>query len=162
VTFAAPTDYVRRCFAEYGLVTDPGGRYAAMYKPYHLIGLELAVSVASAALRGEATGAATGFRGDAVAVAKRDLVEGETLDGEGGFTVYGRLMPAVDSLALGALPIGLAHGVTLRRKVATGAVLRWADVKCREDDQAVAVRREMEAMFRPELGIAAAGRSAAE
>ena len=69
VTFEAPSDYVRRCFAEYGLVTDPSGRYAAMYKPYHLIGLELGISVASAALRGEATGAATGFRGDAVATA---------------------------------------------------------------------------------------------
>jgi predicted homoserine dehydrogenase-like protein len=101
VTFAAPSDYVRRCFAEYGLLTDPSGRYAAMYKPYHLIGLELGISVASAALRGEATGSATGFRGDAVATAKRDLKAGELLDGEGGHTVYGKLMPAAASLAAG-------------------------------------------------------------
>src|SRR6202008_2899461 len=114
VTFEAPSDYVRRCFAEYGLVTDASGRYAAMYKPYHLIGLELGVSVASVGVRNEATGGATGFRGDAVATAKRDLSAGETLDGEGGFTVYGRLMPAADSLTHGALPIGLAHNVTLQ------------------------------------------------
>jgi predicted homoserine dehydrogenase-like protein len=162
VTFAAPSDYVRRCFAEYGLVTDPSGRYAAMYKPFHLIGLELAVSVASVALRGEPTGAATGFRGDAVAVAKRALREGETLDGEGGFTVYGRLVPAADSLALGALPIGLAHGVRLVRGVAAGETVRWADVAYPADEQAVAVRREMEAMFRREWGDAPAGLSAAE
>jgi hypothetical protein len=56
-------DYVARCFREYGLVTDPSGRYAAMYKPYHLIGLELGISVAMAGLRGEATGAAPGLPG---------------------------------------------------------------------------------------------------
>ena len=108
VVFEAPTDYVARCFAEYGLVTDPSGRYAAMYKPYHLIGLELGISVASGGLRGEATGAPTGFRGDVVATAKRDLAGGEMLDGEGGYTVWGKLMPAADSLRVGGLPIGLA------------------------------------------------------
>ncbi len=147
VTFEAPTDYVRRCFAEYGLKTDQSGRYAAMYKPWHLIGLELGISVASAALRGEATGAPTGFRGDVVAVAKRDLAAGEALDGEGGYTVWGKLMPAADSLALGGLPLGLAHGVRLRNAVAMGAPVRWADVEIDEDSQAVRVRREMEAMF---------------
>ena len=161
VTFEAPSDYVRRCFAEYGLVTDPSGRYAAMYKPYHLIGLELGISVASAALRGEATGAATGFRGDAVATAKRDLRPGEALDGEGGYTVYGKLMPAGDSLALGALPIGLAQGVTLIRAVMAGAPLRWADVAADESDQAVQVRREMEALFRRDWGEASRERGAA-
>ena len=161
VTFEAPSDYVRRCFAEYGLVTDPSGRYAAMYKPYHLIGLELGISVASAALRGEATGSATGFRGDAVATAKRDLAAGEVLDGEGGFTVYGRLMPAADSLALGGLPIGLAHGVRLTRGVKAGESVRWADVAARESDEAVQVRREMEALFRREWGNEPGERGAA-
>src|SRR5204863_6054141 len=81
----APNDYARTCFREYGLKTDASGWYAAMYKPYHLIGLELGISVLSAALRGEPTGQATGWRGDAVAVAKRDLSAGDMLDGEGGY-----------------------------------------------------------------------------
>src|SRR5438132_2151059 len=80
----APTDYARTCFKEYGLKTDASGWYAAMYKPYHLIGLELGISVLAAALRGEPTGQASGWRGDVVAVAKRALQAGETLDGEGG------------------------------------------------------------------------------
>ena len=121
VTFAADSEYVRRCFHEYGLVTDASGNYAAMYKPYHLIGLELGISVASRRrCAREATGAPTGFRGDVVATAKRDLKAGEMLDGEGGYTVYGKLMPAADSLACGGLPIGLAHGVALKRAVAKG------------------------------------------
>jgi predicted homoserine dehydrogenase-like protein len=148
VVFEAPSDYVQRCFAEYGLVTDPSGRYTAMYKPYHLIGLELGISVASAGLRGEATGAPTGFRGDAVATAKRDLAAGEVLDGEGGYTVWGKLMPAQDSLRLGGLPIGLASHVTLRRPVKAGTPVLWADVVADEASEAVRVRREMEAAFR--------------
>ena len=155
VTFEAPSDYVERCFAEYGLVTDESGRYTAMYKPWHLIGLELGVSVASAALRGEPTGAPTGFRGDVVATAKRDLAASETLDGEGGYTVWGKLMPAADSLALGGLPIGLAHKVTLKNGIAAGQPIRWADVEIDETQQAVAVRREMEALFRPDAAAAA-------
>ena len=122
----APTDYAAACFAQYGLRTDASGRYAAMYKPFHLIGLELNVSVLSAALRGEPTGAPTGLRGDAVATAKRDLRAGEVLDGEGGFTSTAGCMPAADSLALGGLPLGLAHGVELRADVAAGDPVRWA------------------------------------
>ena len=150
VVFEAPSDYSAHCFAEYGLVTDPSGGVTAMYKPYHLIGLELGISVASAALRGEATGAATGFRADVAAVAKRDLGAGEALDGEGGFTVWGRIMAAADSLARGALPLGLAHGVTLTRPVAAGQTLTWADVAIDEGEEPVRVRRAMEAAFAPE------------
>ncbi len=147
VVFEAPSEYVRACFEEYGLVTDVSGNYSALWKPYHLIGLELGISVASAALRNESTGAPTGFRGDAVATAKRDLKPGATLDGEGGYTVYGKLMPAADSLAAGGLPIGLAHGVTLKNPVAVNQPVGWADVEIDETVQAVAIRREMEAMF---------------
>lgn len=146
--FEASSEYVRRCFAEYGLKTDASGCYAAMYKPYHLIGLELGFSVASIMLRNEATGVSRQFAGDAVATAKRDLKAGEVLDGEGGFTVYGKLMPAAKSLAMGALPIGLAHGVTLKSDVARGQTVRWDDVAWKEGDKTVAFRREMENLFK--------------
>jgi predicted homoserine dehydrogenase-like protein len=144
VTFKAATDYVARCFSEYGLVTDESGYYAALYRPFHLIGLELGISVAYAALRGEATGAPIGFRADVVATAKRDLASGERLDGEGGYCVYGGLMPAEDSIALGALPVGLAQGVSLRNAVAKGEVVRWSDVTIDESQEPVRLRREME------------------
>lgn len=145
VTFAAGHEYVRKCFQEYGIVTDPSGEYAAMYKPSHLIGLELGISVASVALRKEATGAATGFRADCVATAKRDLRAGETLDGEGGYTVYGKLMPASASLAAGGLPIGLAHKVKLVRDVPAGRPVSWEDVAIDGASEAARIRREMEA-----------------
>lgn len=143
---SAAGDYARRCFREYGLHTDPSGRYAALYRPYHLIGLELGVSVAAAALRNEATGAPVAFHSDVVAVAKKDLAPGEMLDGEGGYTVWGRLMRASDSLAVGGLPIGLAHKVKLTRPVAAGKVVGWADVEVMDSDT-VRLRREMERAF---------------
>jgi predicted homoserine dehydrogenase-like protein len=120
-----------------------------MYKPYHLIGLELGITVASVGLRREPTGAATAWNGDVVATAKRALKAGEVLDGEGGFTVYGKLMPAKDSLAIGGLPLGLAHHVKLKRTVAAGQPVRWDDVAIDTDDAAVRFRREMELALAP-------------
>src|ERR1700761_4014459 len=139
VVLEAPNDYAADCFRQYGLKTDSSGRYAAMYKPYHLIGLELNISVLSAALRGESTGQPHDWRGDVVAVAKRDLRAGQTLDGEGGYTVWGKLMPAAQSLKVGGLPIGLAHRVKLKRDIAHGAVVGWADVETNADDEAIKV-----------------------
>ena len=147
VVFEGDSDYARRCFKEYAMLPDRSGRYAALYRPIHMIGLELGVSVASAALRHEPTGAPTGFRSDVVATAKRNLKAGEMLDGEGGFCVWGRQTPAARSLAEGFLPLGLAANVKLKRDVATGEPLRWSDVAYDASDAAVKVRREMEAMF---------------
>jgi predicted homoserine dehydrogenase-like protein len=122
------------------------------YKPYHLIGLELGVSVASIMVRGEPNGQTKIFAADVVATAKRDLESGETLDGEGGFMINGKLMTAQDSLAFEGLPIGLAHGLMLKTGVNQGQRLSWADVEYSEKSQAVAVRREMEELHRKQFG----------
>ncbi|MGA7325729.1 MAG: Gfo/Idh/MocA family oxidoreductase [Rhodomicrobium sp.] len=146
VVLKAPNEYAAACFAQYGLRTDSTGFYAAMYKPYHLIGLELSISVLSAALRGEATGSPLEWRGDAVAVAKRDLKSSEVLDGEGGYTVYGKLVSSARSLAEGLLPIGLTHGAKLRQDIKAGTLLTYASVDLDEDNIAFKMRREMERM----------------
>jgi len=147
VVFEGETEYARRCFREYHLMPDKSGRFAALYRPVHMIGLELGISVASVALRGEPTGTPTGFRSDVVATAKRALRKGEMLDGEGGFCVWGKQTPADISLAQGFLPLGLAHQVRLMRDVAEGERLKWTHVAFDPDDFAVKIRREMEAMF---------------
>ena len=144
VVFEAPSDYAARCFSEYGMLTDSSGTISAMYKPFHLIGLELGISVASVVLRNEPTGSASGFAADVVAVAKRDLDVGDVLDGEGGYAVRGQLMPAGDSLSSGSLPIGLAQGVELARAVKAGERVGWNDVVIDADNEAVRVRRVMQ------------------
>ncbi|MBS0506157.1 MAG: Gfo/Idh/MocA family oxidoreductase [Proteobacteria bacterium] len=147
VTVEGESDYIRHCFEEYNAHTDPSGRYFTLYKRWHLIGLEVGMSVASVALRGEPTGVAQAWNADVVATAKRDLKPGELLDGEGGYTVWGKLLPATASRAIGGLPLGLAHGVKLVRPVAKGQSLSWDDVAMDQASAAYRVRREMEAMF---------------
>jgi predicted homoserine dehydrogenase-like protein len=147
VTVEAETEYIRNCFEEYNAHTDPSGRYFTLYKRWHLIGLEVGMSVASVALRGEATGVATAWNADVVATAKRDLRAGEVLDGEGGYTVWGKLLPAATSLAMGGLPLGLAHDVKLLRPVKQGQSLCWSDVAMDTTTHAWRTRRAMEDLF---------------
>jgi predicted homoserine dehydrogenase-like protein len=149
VTVEAETEYIRNCFEEYNAHTDPSGRYFTLYKRWHLIGLEVGVSVASVALRKEATGVARAWNADVVSTAKRDLGVGDTLDGEGGYTVWGKLTPAAKSAAMGGLPLGLAHGIKVVRPVAQGQGLCWDDVVIDTGTHAYRMRKEMEAAFPP-------------
>jgi predicted homoserine dehydrogenase-like protein len=149
VTVEGETDYIRNCFEEYKAHTDPSGRYFTLYKRWHLIGLEVGMSVASVALRGEATGVPHTWLADVVATAKRDLQPGEMLDGEGGYTVWGKLLPSATSVAIGGLPLGLAHGVKLLRPVKKGQSLSWGDVAMDTGTLAYRSRREMELAFAP-------------
>jgi predicted homoserine dehydrogenase-like protein len=155
VVFEGETEYIRNCFKEYMVRSDPSGRYACLYKRWHLIGLEVGISVASVGLRQEPTGVATCWNADVVATAKRDLAPGEMLDGEGGYTVWGKLFQAEKSLRVGGLPLGLAHNVKVLRPVKQGQSLTWADVAMDETSSAYKTRREMESMFGAALRKAA-------
>ena len=151
VTVEGETDYIRHCFEEYNAHTDDSGRYFTLYKRWHLIGLEVGQSVASVALRREATGVAQGWHADVVATAKRDLKPGDVLDGEGGYTVWGKLQPVATSVATGGLPLGLAHDVKVLRPVAKGQCLTWADVAMDTTTRAWQIRRQMEDTFKPAI-----------
>lgn len=94
-------------------------------------------------MRGEPTGSPLAHLADVAAAAKRDLAAGERLDGEGGSTVYGRLVPAPAARERELVPIGLAGGVRLRRPVAADALLTLADVELDPDDPLVRLRAEL-------------------
>jgi predicted homoserine dehydrogenase-like protein len=145
--FEAPNDYSAACFSQYGMNTDESGRYSAMFKPFHLIGLELNISIFSAALRNQPTGAPICFNADVVAVAKRDINVGDILDGEGGYTVWGRLMPAAASVAAQALPIGLASNIALTRPVKQDQVITMDDVSADTTNLAWQIRHKMQEHF---------------
>ena len=147
VVVETESDYVRRCFREYAMLPDRSGAYAALYRPIHMIGLELGISVASLGCRGEPTGRPREWLADVVATAKRALKNGELLDGEGGFMVWGKQVPARRSLEIGGLPLGLAGAVRLTRDIAEGAQLTTGDVALDEHDAAVKLRREMVSAF---------------
>ena len=141
----APNDYAASCFKQYGMNTDNTGQFSAMYKPFHLIGMELNISIFSAALLNQATGQTQKFTGDVVSTTKRNLKKGEMLDGEGGATVWGKLIPAKLSLSLEALPIGLAHGIKLKNEIKENEIIKWSDVEFSSTDPAISYRRSMEA-----------------
>ncbi len=147
VVIESDSDYAQKCFVEYSMLPDRSGKYAALYRPIHMIGLELGLSVASAALRKEPTGAAYCFNSDVIATAKRGLKKGEMLDGEGGFCVWGKQTPAEMSLKEGFLPLGLAHNVKLKGDIKEGQRLKWTDVEIDVSDATYKFRREMEAAF---------------
>ncbi|OEU63963.1 MAG: flagellar biosynthesis protein FlgA [Desulfobacterales bacterium PC51MH44] len=147
VTLKAGNEYVADCFEQYGVKTDATGKYAAMYRPSHLIGLELGFSVASAALRHEPTGTSQQFLGDVGATAKKDLDPGERLDGEGGYTVFGKLIQARESLERGVLPLGLASGITIKKRVPKGSLVTYNDIEIPQGNTAWTLRKEMERAF---------------
>lgn len=148
VTVEGESSYIRNCFEEYSAHTDPSGRYFTLYKRWHLIGLEVGMSVASVALRGEATGCPSQWLADVVATTKRGLKPGEILDGEGGYTVWGKLLPVDRSLELGAVPLGLAHDVKVKRPIAADSIVTWNDVDIDTGTRAYELRRLLEASRR--------------
>jgi len=147
VTIEAPNDYASRCFTEYGIKTDETERYAAIYRPFHLIGLELPVSVLEVGIYNKVTGSAKEFNADVVATSKRVLEAGDVLDGEGGYCVYGKLVPAKHSLQMSALPIGLAHNVKLKKRIEKNQTIRWTDIEYNKTDSTIEFRRKMEKKF---------------
>ena len=144
----APNDYAASCFKQYGMNTDDTGEFSAMYKPFHLIGMELNTSIFSAALLKIPTGQTKSFLGDVAATSKKKLSKGSTLDGEGGFSVWGKLIPAKKSLKLNALPIGLAHNLKLKRDIEKNKILTWNDVQFDLNDEIIIYRKNMERQFK--------------
>ena len=133
--------------------TDESGRYSAMYKPFHLIGLEVNISIISAALKNKPTGSNKKFVGDVIATAKRNLKAGEVLDGEGGFTIYGTLMSSAKSLQIKGLPIGLSENVKLKVPIPKGEFICWRHVETDKNSTAFRLRREMEKVFATDEAI---------
>ena len=144
----APNEYAASCFKQYGMNTDDSGKFSAMYKPFHLIGMELNISVFSAALLFQPTGQTQKFTGDVVSTTKKILKKGEILDGEGGATVWGKLVPSKLSLSMEALPIGLAHGIKLKNEIKENEIITWNDVEFLPNDPAISYRRSMEIDFK--------------
>ncbi len=101
-----------------------------LYRPYHLANLETPMSVARAAIYGEATIAPrTEPVAETIAIAKRDLKPGEQLDSIGGFSFYGLIELASTAHQEGILPLGLAEGATVVAPVSMGEPIPRASVE---------------------------------
>jgi predicted homoserine dehydrogenase-like protein len=153
VVFKALTDYMLEYMSSHESQTDASGQYSVVYRPFHLIGLELGMSVASVALRGEDTGSPASFVADVASMAKKDLSPGDILDGEGGYTVFGRLVRAEDSVSCKYLPIGLGRGVKVIRPVARGSFLTYDDLEMDSNQFSFKLRRQLEEELRAAIKL---------
>jgi predicted homoserine dehydrogenase-like protein len=123
------------------------GRYTTFFRPYHLWFIEAPISVARAHLYREPWLVPLDRPVvDVMTVAKKDLAPGEALDQFGGYTFLGTMERADEARKLDALPVGLAPGAKVVRRVAQGAVVTWADVRLDEASTVVRLRRQQDAM----------------
>jgi len=137
---------VRQQYMKYFKMGD--GPFYVFYTPFHLPHLELPVTVARAALFGDATVApAGGPVCDVVTVAKRDLKAGEVLDGIGGFTCYGLIENSGIFRAENLLPMGLSEGCRLQRDIPMDSPVTRGDVELPEGRLCDALRAEQDVRF---------------
>lgn len=147
VTLKGDSKYMQNCYKEYGMVTDETGKYICLYRPYHMIGLELNVSVASVGLRKEPTGYPKMFNADVVSIAKCNIPAGTILDGEGGYYVYGDIMPAKESVSNGYLPLGFSGGKKVLHNIKAGEIITYDKIEYDKNCLTMQMRREMEKMI---------------
>ena len=127
--------------------TKRGGKYFTLFRPYHLWFLEAPISVARAALYKEVWLAPLDEPvADSMTTAKRDLKPGDKLDAFGGYTFHGVMDRAEEARALNALPVGLAPGAVIAKRVARGEVVTWDDVTLDAGSTVVKLRRMQDAL----------------
>jgi predicted homoserine dehydrogenase-like protein len=125
------------------------GPFYVFFTPFHVPHLQIASTIARAAVHGDPTVAPlAGPVCEVVAVAKRDLDAGERLDGIGGFTCYGLIDGTRASREANALPIGLADGCELTRDVGRDAVVSLDDVVCPGGSLGAKLWEEQAELFR--------------
>ena len=129
IVIKGQNEYVKRCFKDYGMVTDSSGNYSAIWRPYHYIGLELAQSIYSIALENKPTGSTQFYNAEVASFAKKDLKAGEKLDGEGGFCARGRLITSKQSKKDKVLPLGLSDGAVVKRDIKKDEAILLSDVE---------------------------------
>ena len=152
VAFKAQSDYAKEIMIDFAgrhrIVTDSTHTYCLNIRPIHMLGLELGISVAAVGVLGIPTGAPRNFVADLATIAKRNLVPGDILDGEGGDAAYGKMVRASDSLKGKYLPMGLSAGAKITKAVAKDAFVTYDDVALDQNKLSHKLRKQVEDQFR--------------
>jgi predicted homoserine dehydrogenase-like protein len=105
------------------------GPFFVFYTPFHLPYIQIASTIARAAIHKDPTVTSTGGPVcEVLSMAKRDLKAGERLDGVGGFCTYGLIDNVAAARRASALPISLSEGCVLRRDILKDSVVSFDDV----------------------------------
>lgn len=113
------------------------GPFYLFYRPYHLGHIEAMACVAEAYLHGSARLQPTyGMKTNVFAYAKKDLYEGDVLDGMGGFASYGLIENMVDNRENPGIPICIAEKMKLKRALRKDQKIHMQDVEFDRKDPA--------------------------
>ncbi|MGZ9226869.1 MAG: NAD(P)H-dependent oxidoreductase, partial [Anaerolineales bacterium] len=124
------------------------GPLYCFYRPFHLCHIEVPSTIARAVLLNDATIAPLGAPTvEVISTAKIDLEAGQTLDGLGGYTLYGQLENADVARAQKLLPFGVAEGCKMKRNLSRDEVLTYDDVELPEGRLIDKLRTEQETLF---------------
>ncbi len=116
------------------------------FRPDTLVQFEMPMTIAEVVLDRQSLGVPSGPPvAEVIALAKRDLVAGESLDGIGGFTCYGQI-DTVDGAA-GLLPIALAEHARLRGPMREDQPVPLDAVELDEDAAIVTLRRRQDQLL---------------
>jgi predicted homoserine dehydrogenase-like protein len=140
---------VRGLFKTYEAPRGARGRNALVYRPHHWAGLEASISLIRAVLNNEPIGCPlpTAPSAEVLAAAKRTLKPRDTLDGGGGYTLYGLAEKADIAREENLLPLGLAENICMAKKVPSDGVLTYDDVELNEDSFLLRLRRIQDKTF---------------
>jgi predicted homoserine dehydrogenase-like protein len=127
-----------------------GGEAILVLRPMHLLGVEAAASILSAAILGVPTGARE-YRPtfDRVIRARRALKAGERLGGDHSPDLAGEIAPAVGFAPNDPIPAHLAEGNLLAVDVPAGERIQRRHVRRPPDSALWALRERQDALFAP-------------
>ena len=142
VVISIDNSYILECMDAYGVIMNSSKKYAAIYRPYHLVGMETPITIAKSVFYQEATGVSETRVADVAAVAKKNLSHGSVLDGEGGYTTYGSLYQAEDFDKNRLVPIGLVDKIKLIRDVNKNIPITLDDIELPESNKLFNLRKK--------------------
>lgn len=150
LVFTTEMPRLRQCL----ILRDMGkGPNYLLLRPFHLCSMEIPLSAARAVVEHTPTMApGPNLVSEVLTIAKKDLNPGTVLERIGGHTHYGLIERAQVAKELGALPIGLAMGAAVKRRIAKGEVIRCEDVEVDEHSTVLALRRLQDAFVAGEVG----------
>jgi predicted homoserine dehydrogenase-like protein len=149
VVVTSDSEDVRGLFKTFEAPRNKTGENALVYRPYHWAGLEASKSLIRAVLDHEPTGAPlpAAPQAEVLAGAKKTLEPGDVLDGGGGYAVYGVAERADIARKENLLPLGLAEGIRVTRRIPPDGVIRYDDVELHDDSFLLKLRRQQDKVF---------------
>jgi len=124
------------------------GPYYTLYRPFHLCSIEVPLTIAQAVFYKESHGHPKSYlTSECIAVAKKDIKEGETLDGIGEYCYRVSIDRYDSALDKGYIPAGLVHGTKARTNISKNTVVTYEMVDSVHDTVLLQFRKIQDRLY---------------